>query len=256
MPNNDIAYNPADGLLYASVATSGGSVPGNSVVGLDPTTGNVIRQIWVGSNPDKLAISTDGTQLFVGLDGAGAVAQVDLTQGKVVNQFSLGGGAGVYDPPYTALYLAAVPGLPNSVAVAVAGSFTGGAGVTIFDSGVARTNSSSGVSYGPLSFGTSASTLYMAGSSIEQLTVRCNWHLRRYNSLQQLRSAEYHPIRQRAALSFHGRRAQRLYRRTAGHLLQHRTYAGKRTGGFRLDTGKSLHRRLVFLSEQCGAGLR
>ena len=171
IPNNDIAYNPADGLLYASVGNSSGSVPGNSVVGLDPTTGNVIRQIWVGSNPDELAISTDGTQLFVGLDGAGAVAQVDLTQGKVVNQFSLGGGAGVYDPPYTALYLAAVPGLPNSVAVAVAGSFTGGAGVTIYDSGVARTNSSSGVSYGPLSFGTSASTLYMAGPSIEQLTV-------------------------------------------------------------------------------------
>ena len=171
MPNNDIAYNPADGLLYASVPTSGGSVTGNSVVGLDPTTGNVIRQIWVGSNPNKLAISTDGKQLFVGLDGASAVAQVDLTQGKVVSQFSLGGGEGIYDPPYTAVYLAAVPGLPNSVAVAVAGSFTGGAGATIYDSGVARANSSSGVGDGPLSFGSSASTLYMAGSSIEQLTV-------------------------------------------------------------------------------------
>jgi sugar lactone lactonase YvrE len=92
MPNNDIAYNATDGLLYASVPTSAGSVAGNSVVGLDPATGNVIRQIWVGSNPDTLALSTDGTQLFVGLDGAGAVAQVDLTQGKVVNQFSRGDG--------------------------------------------------------------------------------------------------------------------------------------------------------------------
>ena len=171
MPNNDIAYNATDGLLYVSVPTSAAGVAGNSLVGIDPITGNVIRQIWVGSNPNKLALSTDGTQLFVGLDGAGAVAQVDLTQGKVVNQFSLGGGPGVYNPPYTALYLAAVPGLPNSVAVAVAGSFTGGAGVTIFDSGVARKNSSSRVGYGPLSFGSSASTLYMAGSSVDQLTV-------------------------------------------------------------------------------------
>jgi hypothetical protein len=172
MPNNDIAYNAPDGLLYASVPTSAGSIAGNSVVGLDPATGNVIRQIWVGSNPNRLALSTDGTQLFVGLDGAGAVAQVDLTQGKVVNQFSLGGGEGVYNPPYTALYLAAVPGLPNSVAVAMGDSFGGnGTGVTIFDSGVARPTPSSGIGYGPLSFGSSASTLYMAGSSVDQLTV-------------------------------------------------------------------------------------
>src|SRR6202012_2665835 len=98
------ASNATDGLLYASVPTSGAAVAGNSVAGIDPATGNVMRQIWVGSNPNKLALSTDGTQLFVGLDGAGAVAQVDLTQGKVVNQFTLGGGPGIYDPPYTAMY--------------------------------------------------------------------------------------------------------------------------------------------------------
>lgn len=171
MPNNDITYNPADGLLYASVPAEAVGAPGNSVVGIDPVTGAVTRQILVGSNPNKLALSTDNTQLFVGLDGAGAVAQVDLTQGKVVNQFSLGGGPGVYDPPYTAQYLAAVPGSPNSVAVAVQGSFISGTGVTIFDSGVARTTSSSSVGEGPLSFGSSAANLYMAGSAIEDLTV-------------------------------------------------------------------------------------
>ena len=79
----------------------------------------------------------------------------------------------------------------------------------------------------------------------------------RQTSLQQPRgSAEFHPIRQRAALSFHWRRAQRLYRRTARHLLQHRDYGGKRTGGFRLDVGKSLHRRLILRSHRRGAGLR
>jgi len=171
IPNNDIVYNPVDGLLYASVLAAAAGAPGNSVVGIDPLTGTVTRQIQVGSNPNKLTLSTDGTQLFVGLDGAGAVAQVNLTQGKVVNQFALGGGPGVYNPPYTAQYLAAVPGSPNSVAVAVSGSFNSGAGVTIYDSGVARTNSSSNVGEGPLSFGSSASNLYMAGSAIEDLTV-------------------------------------------------------------------------------------
>jgi hypothetical protein len=170
--NNDIVYNPIDGLLYASVPVSGVGSGGNSVVGIDPVTGNVMRQIQVGSNPNKLALSTDGTQLFVGLDGAASVAQVNLTTGAVVNQFSLGGGQGVYNPPSTAGYLAAVPGSPNSVAVAMTSGLGNGAAVSIFDSGVARPNTSTTAGEGPLSFGSSSSTLYLAnGSTIEQLTV-------------------------------------------------------------------------------------
>lgn len=169
---NDIVFNSADGLLYASVPPIAAGGSGNSVVSIDPTTGNVIRQIWVGANPNKLALSTDGTQLFVGLDGAGGVAQVDLKQGKVVNQFSLGGGEGVYNPPMTALYLAAVPESPNSVAVAtLAGAGRNEPAVTIYDSGIARANAWP-AGEGPLSFGPSASTLYVAaGSTLEQLTV-------------------------------------------------------------------------------------
>jgi hypothetical protein len=170
--NNDIVYNASDGLLYASLPVSAVGGGGNSVAGINPVTGTIMRQIWVGSNPNKLALSTDGTQLFVGLDGAGAVAQVDLNKGAVVNQFSLGGGPGVYNAPYTANYLATVPGSPDSVAVGVAGGVFGGDDVTIFDSGVPRAHSSSKVGYGPLSFGSSSSILYMAnGQTIEQLTV-------------------------------------------------------------------------------------
>ena len=168
---NDIVYNATDGLIYASVP---GTAPasGNSVVGIDPTTGNVTRQIWVGSNPNKLALSSDGTQLFVGLDGSAGVAQVNLTQGKVVNQFSLGGGEGVYDPPLTALYLAGVPGSPNSVVVATAGGLgDSGTGITIYDSGIPRSTGWSSEE-GPMSFGSSGSTLYVvSGSTLEQLTV-------------------------------------------------------------------------------------
>ena len=169
--NNDLVYNAADGLLYASVPATAAGAIGNAVVGIDPNTGAVTRQIQVGTNPNKLALSTDGTQLFVGIDGAAAVAQVNLAQGKVVNQFSLGGGPGVYNAPYTAAYLAAVPGLPNSVAVASTGEYGNGSGVTIFDSGVARTGSSVSVGEGPLSFGSSASTLYVGSSYVDALTV-------------------------------------------------------------------------------------
>jgi len=62
------------------------------------------------------------------------------------------------------IYLAAVPGMPNSVAVASTPAT--GSQVVIYDSGVARANTSLSLNFGegPLSFGSSASTLYMAGS--------------------------------------------------------------------------------------------
>jgi sugar lactone lactonase YvrE len=164
--NNDIVFNASDGLLYASVPGTVAGI-GNSVVGIDLPTGNVVRQIWVGSNPNKLALSTDGTQLFVGLDGAGAVVQVNLTTGLLVKQFWLGGGPGVYNPPLTATYMAGVPGSPNSVAVSTGSSIYSAPGVTIYDSGVARSRTSSTAGYtgGPIAFGPSSATLYVLSSS-------------------------------------------------------------------------------------------
>nr|WP_255484113.1 IPT/TIG domain-containing protein [Granulicella sp. 5B5] len=167
LPINDLAYNTTDGLLYATIAGTGGQGLGNSLVGIDPVTGSIRRTIFVGSEPTRLALSTDGTQAFVGLNGAGAVRQVDLTTGVAGIQFSLGGTQGVYNPPYTAAALAALPGQPNSVAV----YGTNGV-VTIFDSGVARPKTSSGLATyfdsntGSLTFGASASTLYLAAYTV------------------------------------------------------------------------------------------
>lgn len=169
---NDIVWNSVDGLLWASIPASSAGATGNAVVGIDPYTGTTMRTIQVGTNPNKLALSSDGTQLFVGIDGAAAVAQINLAQGTIVNQFSLGGGQGYYDTPYTALYLAALPGEPNSVAVATIAQLGSGGQVTIFDSGVARSGSSvTNEGEGPMSFGSSASTLYLGSGYIDALTV-------------------------------------------------------------------------------------
>lgn len=167
LPVNDIVYNTKDGFIYASIPGYAGENLGNSIAAIDPTTGVLQKTIFVGSEPNRLALSDDGTQLFVGLDGAGAVRQVDLTSGTASEQFSLGGGPGLYNPPYTAVSLAVLPGQPNAVAVYA----TNGV-VTVFDSGVARPNSSSGLStyfdsnVGALAFGSSASTLYISSNAI------------------------------------------------------------------------------------------
>ncbi len=252
MANNDIVYNTKDGLLYASVPAIGIGTGGNSVVGIDPVTGNVSRTIWVGSKPNKLALSSDGTQLFVGIDGAASVAQVDLTQGTVVNQFHLGGGAGIYNPPYTAIALAAVPGSPNSVAVAA------GSTVAIYDSGVARPNASSAAGAGPLAFGSSASILYVAnGSNIEQLTVNstgitaadCPDHHNHWPD-------RVHAIRQRKAVSLQRPGPERHDRRAAGHFLQHVNIPGPGPCRLRLRARPRLHRNSQFCFNCPGARVR
>ena len=176
MPINALVYNAKDGLLYATVAGTGGPKIGNSLIGIDPVTGVTKRTIFVGSEPTELVLSTDGTQAFVGLNGAGAVRQVNLTTGVAGVQFSLGGTQGVYNPPYTASALAALPGQPNSVAV-----YGSNGVVTIFDAGVARAKTSSGLqtyfnsNVGAMAFGASAATLYLdsysAGNYVYQLTV-------------------------------------------------------------------------------------
>jgi trimeric autotransporter adhesin len=167
LPNNDLLYNPKDGLLYASLPGSLPGTLGNTVVAIDPITGNLVRQIAVGSEPGKMAISDDGTQLFVGLNGAASIRQVDLTSGQAGKQFSLGplGPPGFPVPPTTVESMAAVPGEPDSVAV-----FDNNGVITIFDSGIPRAKSSAGLaivgyldqSTGSISFGSSGSTLYVS----------------------------------------------------------------------------------------------
>ena len=154
LATNDITYNSHDGKLLASVPSTGSPSLGNSVVTIDPYTGNVSNPIWVGSEPGKLALSDDGTTLWVTLNGASSIRKVDLTTKTATSvQVYFAGD------PHTGLGnftdLAVMPGNPNTVAVAYSGV------VTIVDGTVKRTKTGQG-SY--FAFGTSPNKLYAGGS--------------------------------------------------------------------------------------------
>ena len=171
--NNSMVYNPSNGLLYVSVPSSAGPAYGNSVVSVDPETGALGTPIRVGSEPNKLALSSDGTILWVGLDGASAVRQVNLITGTAGLQFSLGGNGGVYDSPLTALALAGLPGAPNSVVVATEINDVYEGQVAIYDSGVLRGSSPTsyvnGTFYSILVSGTK-NEIYAGGSTYNTYT--------------------------------------------------------------------------------------
>jgi len=151
---NDLVYDATRGLLWASVPSSAGVTLGNSIVSIDPYTGVLGQALWVGSEPAKLSISTDGSTLWVAYLGSPSVRKVDLNAmvlTPVRMYFPGGWGDNVY-----ASGLAASPGSATTVAIA-AGN------VTIYDDATARPNTGAGTTY--LAYGTVPSTLYGYGYS-------------------------------------------------------------------------------------------
>jgi hypothetical protein len=114
---NDLAYDRVSDTLYASVPGSAGPPLGNRIVAIDPDTGALGPSVFVGSEPNDLAVSVDGQFLYVGLDGAAAIRRVDLPSFTAGLQFSL--GADPSTGPLFAEDIEVVPGDPSSVAVSL-----------------------------------------------------------------------------------------------------------------------------------------
>jgi len=165
---NDLVYDSGQQLLYASIPSIAGPAIGNSVVPIDPATGIVGNPIFVGSEPNKLALSSDNSVLWVGLDGGAAVRKVNLVTHTAGVSFPLGGGTGYYNPPYTGKALAVMPGHPGTLAVCDSIGE-----VAIYDDGVKRAAEIASPS-GPLNgmvFSPSGSDLYGVGSGYALFTV-------------------------------------------------------------------------------------
>ena len=130
----DIVIDPA-GTIYASVPSTAG-VSGNSITPIDPVANAVGQPVFVGSEPNKLAISDDGQVIYVGLDGARAIRRFDVPTRTPGLQFAVDSqGQNV------AVDLAVAPGQPQTVAAARGsnGNASDG-GVAIYDDGVQRPN--------------------------------------------------------------------------------------------------------------------
>ena len=141
MVTNHIVYDSYNHKVYASIPGSAASNP-NTVAEIDAATGTVEAYLPVGSEPDALALSSDGQYLYVGIDGASAVARIKLTTNAIDQQFSLGAGSLGSQYPYHAGSIVPLPGLPQSVAVTrnYFGVSPSNDGVVVYDNGIMRPN--------------------------------------------------------------------------------------------------------------------
>src|SRR4026208_1393331 len=88
LTTNDLVYSSTTGKIYASLPSAAGS-GGNSIAAIDPTTGLITSTTFIGSEPNKLALSDDGHSLYVSLDGAFAIRRFDALTNSPGLQFSV-----------------------------------------------------------------------------------------------------------------------------------------------------------------------
>ena len=164
LTTNDLVYSASAGRIYASVPSSAGG-SGNSLKAIDPTTGLVTSTTFVGSEPNKLAISDDGQSLYVSLDGSFSIRRFDTATNTPGIQFAVGQDS--FSNRFSVNDFAVAPGNPNVLAVAR----TSQAGVAIFDNGLRRTNTGPATS-DFLAFSATASKLYAtAFNGLSTLTI-------------------------------------------------------------------------------------
>ena len=134
--NNDIIYSTFSQKIYATVSSTDGPM-GNHLVVIDPVEGIIDTSIYVGSEPNKLAISNNGQYIYISLDGAAAIRRVDLATLTAGIQFSLG----IHDfyGPYYVSDMDVMPGNPSIISVSRKFSHsTAFGGVTIYENGIER----------------------------------------------------------------------------------------------------------------------
>ncbi len=154
LPANNLVLSEATQALYASVPSTAGA-SGNSITKINPQTGDVGPSVFIGSEPNRMAISNDGQTLWVHLNGANAARRFDILTETPGLQFATSS-----QPP---LDMEVVPGSPQSLVIS-RGSFP--SGVAIYDDGVQRPNTGGGFfSVGPIEFGANPSTLYGSSGS-------------------------------------------------------------------------------------------
>jgi len=130
------------GRVYALVM-GGAAKYANELVVIDPESATVETSVFVGSEPDSLVLSDDATRLWVGLHGAYAIREVDLTRWppEPGAQYVVPRGPSVSRAAYAGAMIA-LAGEPESIAVALHndGVSPSGAGVAVLDSGAPREN--------------------------------------------------------------------------------------------------------------------
>ena len=157
---HQVVHDLNTGLLVASIRATDPN-HANEVIAFDPTTLILDWSVAFAVEPDVLAISDDGSYVYVGLGDAHSVAQIETASHSVVATIEL--PADPYDGLLQAEDIDVAPGNPDLIAVSLQrrGISPGHRGVVAFEDGTQLPNMTSSNAYSDsIEFGDTASILY------------------------------------------------------------------------------------------------
>ena len=109
LKTSDLGYSPVTGLVYAAVANASATNP-NTLTPINPNTASLGTPISIGFDPARIAVSSDGQNLFTVIGDKRAVQRYNIPTTSADQLFSVSGG-----PQITDMY--AVSGRSNAVAL-------------------------------------------------------------------------------------------------------------------------------------------
>ena len=100
---------------------------------INPATGRVTRSLFVGSEPDKMAIASDGSVLYIALDGSSSIKEVSTATMSTLKSFAIYQTTG--SSSVSVADLKVKPGDPNTIAITYRNGYYSN-GPTIYSNGV------------------------------------------------------------------------------------------------------------------------
>jgi Secretion system C-terminal sorting domain len=129
---NDMVFDSAISRILISIPGTD-AIHGNSIGIVVPDSNIMTNYCFIGSEPNKMAITDNSKYLYVGMDGSATIKQFNLNTLKTVQTISLGGSN--FDGPNFANSISCMPNVDSIIAVAkISGSYSRGA--SIYNNGV------------------------------------------------------------------------------------------------------------------------
>ena len=104
---NSLGYSSVSGLVYGSIPDSSATNP-DTLLPMNPFLGTSGTAIPIGFDPQQIAVSYDGSNVYTIVDGSRAVQRYNVGTQTADQFFSLSGG-----PEFNAIY--AIPNRPDAV---------------------------------------------------------------------------------------------------------------------------------------------
>jgi hypothetical protein len=160
-----MVYDSSRDRLYVTIQGAASHDP-NTVTTIDPRAAEVIASIPLGSDPDVLALSTDASTLWVGMDGSFSMRKVTLSGATpVVGPLHRLVGTTINGIYSAAVYVQALLPMSDSADTVAALSSGGPNTLAVYDDGVPRANPNRVTSYPTFIFNGPPGSFYGLGSA-------------------------------------------------------------------------------------------